>query len=254
MHAETREIPVIMLTVKGEVAYRVEGLNVGANDYLPKPFADEELEARIYAALRVRTAQEELKERNLQLEAMLHRVEALAITDPLTGLFNRRRFSDVLNREFSLSQRYKNPLSCMMIDLDHFKAVNDQYGHDAGDQVLKEVAQVLAGNLREVDVPARHGGEEFAIILPHTDKLCALVVANRLAQIIKGLKFHFGKRTVRLSASFGLADTNDVPPGQADDLLRAADRALLRAKREGRDRVVLHDPDADSAPPTSRVL
>jgi diguanylate cyclase (GGDEF)-like protein len=233
------------------VEYRVEGLNVGANDYLPKPFADQELEARIYAALRVRTAQAELKERNLQLESMLHRVEALAITDPLTGLFNRRRLSDVLNREFALSQRYNNDLSCMMIDLDHFKVVNDRHGHDAGDQVLKEVAQVLAGNLREVDVPARHGGEEFALILPHTDKRTAQLVADRLARIIKKLKFHFGQHEVRLTASFGIADTSDVPSGRAEDLLRAADHALLRAKREGRDRVVLYSPDSD--PPPSRT-
>ena len=250
MHAETRDIPIIMLTVKGEVQYRVEGLNVGANDYLPKPFADEELEARIYAALRVRTAQAELRERNLQLEAMLHRVEALAITDPLTGLFNRRRFADVLNREFALMRRYKNSLSCVMIDLDHFKTVNDQHGHDAGDQVLKEVAQVMAGNLREVDVPARHGGEEFALILPHTDKLSARIVADRLATIIKNLRFHFGEHEVQLTASFGIAATSDLSSSSyAEDLVRAADYALLRAKRNGRDRVELYNPDSDPPPP-----
>ena len=191
MHSETREIPIIMLTVRGELQDRIEGLNVGANDYLPKPFADEELEARIFAALRVRATQTELRERNQQLESMLHHVEALAITDALTGLFNRRRFSDVLRREFAVTRRYQNALSCLMVDIDHFKRINDRFGHEMGDRVLKEVAQALSQNLREVDLPARYGGEEFAILLPHTPKLNALVVAERIANRVRQLSFQF---------------------------------------------------------------
>ena len=246
LHADTRTIPVIMLTVKREVQYRVEGLNVGADDYLPKPFADEELEARIFAALRARTAQQELQERNLQLETMLHRVEALAITDPLTGLFNRRRFSDVLKREWAVSKRYGQALSCLMLDLDRFKNVNDQHGHEAGDQVLKEIAQVMAGNLREVDVPARYGGEEFAILLPHTSLESALIVANRIGAIIGRLTFRIAEHEVRITASIGVASTADAGVERAEDLVRAADQALFRAKREGRDRVVAFTKDSDS--------
>src|SRR5689334_12848853 len=137
MSGESRDIPIIMLTVRGELQERVEGLNVGADDYLPKPFADEELEARIFAALRVKAAEVELKKRNTELQSMLHHVEALAITDPLTGLFNRRRFDDVLRREFAMTKRYSTPLSCLMVDVDYFKRINDLYGHDAGDRVLK---------------------------------------------------------------------------------------------------------------------
>ena len=249
MHADTRDIPVIMLTVKGELEYRIEGLNVGANDYLPKPFADGELEARVFAALRVRTAQSELRERNQQLEAMLHRVEALAITDPLTGLFNRRRFTDVLKREFALTKRYGNSLSCLMVDLDHFKQINDSYGHAAGDQVLKEVAHIIAGNCREVDLPTRHGGEEFALLLPHTAKPNAGILAKRLAKMIKAAVIRLGQTEIRVTASFGVASTDDVASNLAEDLVRAADAALFRAKREGRDRVALYIPEDDTPLP-----
>ncbi len=250
MNADTREIPVIMLTVRNTVADRVEGLNIGADDYLPKPFQDQELEARIFAALRVKAAHAELKERNLQLETMLHHVEALAITDALTGLFNRRRFADVLKREFAVTKRYKNTLSCLMIDLDHFKRLNDLFGHDAGDQVLKEAARRIQTSLREVDVPARYGGEEFAILLPHTGKLEAYIVAERLRNAIRSAEFNFGGERTVVTASIGISGNIDVPTGHADDLVKAADLALYEAKRQGRDRAVLFD-DRTSLPPNS---
>lgn len=249
MHSETRDIPVIMLTVRGELHDRIEGLNVGANDYLPKPFADEELEARIFAALRVRATQTELRERNQQLEAMLHHVEALAITDPLTGLFNRRRFADVLRREFAVTKRYQNALSCLMVDIDHFKRVNDRFGHDMGDRVLKEVAQSLSQNLREVDMPARYGGEEFAVLLPHTPKENALVVAERIATRVRGLSFQFREEVLGVTVSIGIAATTDVTGNDAEELLRMADVALYEAKRNGRDRVVVYSA-ATVRPPT----
>ena len=241
MNAETRDIPVIMLTVRKEVADRVEGLNIGADDYLAKPFADAELEARIFAALRVKAAHSELRERNTQLESMLHHVEALAITDPLTGLFNRRRFADVLKREFAITRRYKNTLSCMMIDLDHFKRVNDRYGHDAGDQVLKEAARRLLETVREVDVPARYGGEEFAVLLPHTAKRDAVIAAERVRAVLNRSEFKIGDESLRMTASIGVAGNSDVTSGEAEDLVKAADYALYEAKRLGRDRVVLFD-------------
>jgi len=248
MNADTREIPVIMLTVRTALADRVEGLNIGADDYLSKPFQDEELEARIFAALRVKAAHAELKERNQQLESMLHHVEALAITDALTGLYNRRRFADVLKREFAVTKRYRNTLSCLMLDLDHFKRINDQYGHDAGDQVLKETARRISSSLREVDVPSRYGGEEFAVLLPHTGKREAFVVAERLRNSVKSVEFHFGGDTLRVSASIGISGNIDVPTGQAEDLVKAADLALYEAKRLGRDRAVMFD-DRTSIPP-----
>lgn len=248
MTTDTRDIPVIMLTVRGEVNDRVEGLNVGANDYLPKPFADAELEARILAALRVRAAQSELRERNQQLEAMIHRVEALAITDPLTGLFNRRRFADVLRREFAVTKRYRNTLSCLMLDIDHFKLINDRHGHDFGDLVLKEVSTTLLHNIREVDLACRYGGEEFAILLPHTPKENAAIVAERIANCVRQLQPISGDETLKVSLSIGISSTKDITSSDADELVRAADIALYEAKRLGRDRIAIFAAETERPP------
>ncbi len=240
VNSDTRDVPVIMLTVRTSLSDRVTGLNIGADDYLAKPFDDEELEARIFAALRVKLAQAELRTRNQQLEAMLHSVEAMAITDPLTGLFNRRRFADVLKREFAVTRRYRNTLSCLMIDLDHFKQINDRFGHDAGDQVLKEAARRIISSLREVDLAARYGGEEFAVLLPHTSKTDARIVAERLLSNLRKQEFKFGNEVVRVTASVGCAGNSDIGPGVAEDLLKAADVALYEAKNGGRNRVVMY--------------
>jgi two-component system, cell cycle response regulator len=240
MNAETRDIPVIMLTVRTALADRVEGLNIGADDYLAKPFEDQELEARIFAALRVKAAHAELRERNQQLESMLHSVEALASTDALTGLFNRRRFADVLRREFAVTKRYKNTLSCLLLDLDHFKQINDRFGHDAGDQVLKEVARRITGSLREVDLAARYGGEEFVILLPHTSKGDAQIVAERLLKNVRKQQFTFDGEVVTVTVSIGCAGNSDVQSSNPEDLVKAADIALYEAKNNGRNRLAMY--------------
>ena len=245
VNAETRDIPVIMLTERTAVADRIAGLNIGADDYLAKPFDDQELEARIFAALRVKATHSDLRVRNQQLESMLHSVEALAITDALTGLFNRRRFADVLKREFAVTRRYRNTLSCLLVDLDHFKQINDRFGHDAGDQVLKEVSRRIVGSLREVDLAARYGGEEFAILLPHTSKTDAKIVAERLLSNIRKQQFTFNGELVRVTASIGCAGNSDVASGQPEDLVKAADVALYEAKNGGRNAVAMFRSSAD---------
>src|SRR5512133_3403079 len=242
----TRELPVIMLTSRGAVHERVEGLNVGANDYVLKPCAPEELEARILAALRVREMQTELRERNQQLEAMVHRVEALAITDPLTRLYNRRRFGDVLRREYALTKRYHNTLSCLMLDIDHFKRQNDRYGHDFGDTILKGFATLLSQNIREVDVACRYGGEEFTLLLPHTPKDKAIVVANRIVTKLRQLRFNHGEDEISITVSIGVAATSDLESLDAEDLVKAADSALYDAKRQGRNRISLYERDQET--------
>lgn len=241
LHNTTRDIPVIMLTVRGEVEDRVHGLQIGADDYLPKPFSKRELEARIFAALRNKTAQTELVERNRQLESMLHHVESLAITDALTGIFNRRRFSDVLRREVAVTRRYRNALALLMLDLDHFKSINDRFGHDAGDDVLRTVATTLTSGLREVDLAARYGGEEFAVIMPQTSKQNAAIVARRLAANIAATEYTFLGEKVSLTASIGLADIGDLKVVDAENLVKASDVALYEAKRTGRNRIVLFE-------------
>lgn len=241
LHNGTRDIPVIMLTVRDEIDDKVHGLQVGADDYLPKPFSQRELEARIFAALRSKSTQAELVERNRQLESMLHHVESLAITDPLTGLFNRRRFADVLRREVAVTRRYKNSLALLMIDLDHFKLINDRFGHDAGDEVLRAIAAALSSGLREVDLAARYGGEEFAIIMPHTNKANAEIVARRIAAQIGSLVHEFQGEKISLTASLGIADVADLSEPSAENLVKAADVALYEAKRSGRNRIVLFE-------------
>ncbi len=245
MNAETRDIPVIMLTVRSALADRVEGLNIGADDYLAKPFADEELEARIFAALRVKAAHAELRGRNQELESMLHSVEALASTDALTGLFNRRRFADVLKREFAVTKRYRNTLSCLLLDLDHFKQINDRFGHDAGDQVLKEVGRRITSTLREVDLAARYGGEEFVVLLPHTSKTDARILAERLLQNVRRQAFQFGDELVTVTTSIGCAGNSDVVTDNAEDLVKAADIALYQAKNSGRNCAVMYSPGSE---------
>jgi len=238
VHESTSTIPVIMLTVKSDVNDRVEGLNVGADDYLPKPFEQKELEARIYAALRRRMAREELQKKNSELEEMLHRVEYMAMTDSLTGLFNRRRFNDILKREFATTWRYHNQLTCVMLDIDWFKKINDRYGHPAGDEVLKAVAGVLNDNLREVDIVARYGGEEFALLLPHTSKSQAMIAAERIMESIRKVRVETDEGVIGFTVSMGLASVDDVKTNDVEDLIRSADRALYEAKRLGRDQIV----------------
>ena len=249
MSPDTRDIPVLMLTVKGELHQRVEGLNIGANDYLPKPFADEELEARIFASLRMKASAIELRKRNTELESMLHHVEALAITDPLTGLFNRRRFADVLRHEFAMTRRYKSALSCVLIDIDHFKSINDRFGHNVGDQVLRALAERFSQNLREVDLAARYGGEEFAILLPQTPKVGAVIVAERIANRVRGEGYGMEGASFSVTVSIGVACSADIDSENPDDLVRAADTALYLAKGRGRDRVVAYSV-SNGAPPS----
>jgi diguanylate cyclase (GGDEF)-like protein len=145
----------------------------------------------------------------------------------------------------------------LLVDIDHFKQVNDRFGHDAGDQVLKEVARRIVGSLREVDLAARYGGEEFAILLPHTSKKDARIVAERLLNNLRKQQFTFGNETLRVTASIGCAGNTDVASGQAEDLVKAADLALYEAKNSGRNTVVLYRSPADDAlaatsmPPTA---
>jgi diguanylate cyclase (GGDEF)-like protein len=242
MSPDTRDIPVIMLTVRGELHERVNGLNVGANDYLPKPFADEELEARIFASLRVRSAEAEMRRRNQQLESMLHHVETLTITDPLTGLVNRRRFEDVLRHEYAVTRRYGNPLSCLALDVDGFKAINERLGAAGADRLLSALAQRVGQTLREVDLAARSGGEEFAILLPQTTKAGAVTLAERILSRVRGLPFPIDGANIEVTLSIGVASTSDIASSVAEDLVRAADTALAMAKGRGRNCVAAYVP------------
>jgi len=232
----TRDIPVIMLTARGEMADKVSGLEAGADDYLPKPFDESELNARIYVRLRSKTNQDELKKKNRQLEDMLTRVESLAIMDPLTGIYNRRRFETIFNSEFKRATRYQLPLSCMMIDIDHFKKVNDTLGHQEGDTVLKELSQVVQATIREVDTPARWGGEEFVVLSPNTTLENGLRAAERVRKAVANHSFT-GMDGKKVTVSVGVAAIPAPDLDSQDKLIHAADIAMYTAKKNGRNRV-----------------
>jgi diguanylate cyclase (GGDEF)-like protein len=233
---DTKSIPIIMLTVKSTTADKVTGLEAGADDYLPKPYDTGELNARIYACLRTKSLQDDLQKKNRQLEDMLTRVETLAVTDSLTGLFNRRRFETILSLEFKKASRYLAPLSCMMIDIDHFKTINDEYGHRTGDVILKESAQIILKSIREVDAAARWGGEEFSVLIPNTSKENAQTPAQRILRSVANNAFpEIGDR--RITVSIGIADILDPLIDTEDKLVNAADLAMYEAKRKGRNRI-----------------
>jgi diguanylate cyclase (GGDEF)-like protein len=178
-----------------------------------------------------------LERRNEDLRALSERLQGLSATDALTGIANRRTFDERLAVEVARSNRYGAPLSLVMIDLDHFKELNDSFGHPAGDEVLKRVAVLIDREKRLGDVVARYGGEEFAAILPHTEPRAAMVWAERVRQLIAGTEVRSEAGALNVTASFGVGG---APHERAEPaaLVEEADQALYQAKRTGRNRVI----------------
>ncbi len=231
-------IPVIMLTGEAAVEDKVCALGAGASDYLTKPFDDAELIARVRVHLYNRLLQRELRVKNAELEILNQKLEELNRTDPLTGTANRRSLNESLEREYLRAQRYQRPLSLLMMDVDHFKHVNDTHGHQAGDTVLITIASSLLCSLRKQDVVGRYGGEEFAVVLPETVKDNALIVAERCRDMVASIETDTGSSRLKVTMSVGVAALSDEGVSGTAELIRAADRALYQAKREGRNRVV----------------
>jgi two-component system, cell cycle response regulator len=222
---------LVALVPAEERAAMLAALRLGA-EVVRTPVDAEELLARMVRALQERD----------RVEALLARVnslERMSITDGLTQVHNHRYFQDRLREEFRRAQRYDDPLSLILLDLDHFKNFNDQHGHQVGDIVLRDVAASLQRSVRETDLLARYGGEEFAILLPRTPMAGALTVAERVWRELGQL--HTGpERTLRVTASVGVASFPHHAVGSAEQLVRSADESLYRAKHEGRDRVCVH--------------
>ncbi|MES2888822.1 MAG: diguanylate cyclase [Pseudomonadota bacterium] len=218
----------IMLTSKRETAFIVQAMDAGADDFITKPFELEELKVRVRAGRRIVALHQELERR--------------AVMDALTGIWNRGAIMEGLDRELSRRRRSKTSVAVVMLDVDHFKRVNDTHGHPAGDQVLCEVSRRIASGLRPYDVFGRYGGEEFLIVLPQCQAEPALEVAQRLrlnvgTQPITG---PFGSLDITVSVGVALieGDSDEL----AQSLLERADAALYRAKGEGRNRVVVSAP------------
>ncbi|MCU1658356.1 MAG: hypothetical protein JWO57_3012 [Pseudonocardiales bacterium] len=226
---ELVDIPVVFLTSRSGMDDVVAGLRGGAHDYLKKPFEAPELLARVASAVHVKKLQDALHERNAELDRMSR-------TDALTGLYNRRHLDDELRRSHEDARRHDAPLCLLLLDIDHFKNVNDTYGHPAGDLVLGAFAQRLREQLRAGDIAGRWGGEEFLIIMPRTDPAGAFEVAERIrtctgATPVTSVDGHVMKVTVSGGLACGPGDT-------ADAAVHLADTSLYQAKAAGRNQIV----------------
>lgn len=231
---ELQDIPVIMLTSHEEQDAKIRGLEAGASDYVTKPFFPAELLARVKVQLKIKSLQDSLKESN-------RRLMELSQTDALTGLANRRRLMEILKVEFERSNRTNTPFSLLMIDLDHFKKINDNYGHQEGDVVLRTVAELMQHHLRQYDTAARFGGEEFSLVLPESDPVEAAGVAERIRKEIAKMCFSGAIENLKITASIGVASSPHPRIDDINELLRAADNALYEAKNNGRNRVEITD-------------
>jgi diguanylate cyclase (GGDEF)-like protein len=225
-----RDIPVIMVTSKTEMLDRIKGLEIGAADYIIKPFDQGELLARIATQVKMKNLMEELQEKNKLLEELIKK-------DGLTELYNHRYFQDRLSEEFSRARRYDFPMSCILLDIDHFKMINDTHGHQAGDEILRSLGRIVMACVRDVDIAARYGGEEFALILPHTKLENSLILAQRLRETVAAHVFKFQATEIKITVSLGAAGIPDNSPSSYSELIRFADEALYRSKELGRNRV-----------------
>jgi len=227
-----RYVPVIVVISEEERAQRLEALRMGADDILTEPWDEEEARARVARTLVQKQRFDEVLEESARLQR-------LSVTDGLTSVYNHRFFQDRLREEFRRAQRYDDPLALILLDLDHFKDVNEQHGHALGDKILHELAGTLRKSVRETDVVARYGGEEFAVLLPKTHLAGALTVAERVWRDVGALRLG-GAQKLRLTASLGVSGYPARSIISADRLLRTADEALYRAKHEGRNKICLY--------------
>jgi two-component system cell cycle response regulator len=227
----TRHLPILVLADLDDEKRIVRALDIGVNDYLVRPIDRQELMARVRTQIRRRRFGDHLRE-NVQ-ESL-----TMAVTDSLTGLNNRRYLTTQLGALIEQSRSGHTDLSMLILDIDHFKRVNDTHGHEAGDEVLKEFAQRLKKAVRGIDIVCRYGGEEFVVLMPDTDPQVAFRVAERIRTTVamEPFRVNRGQRALNITVSIGLG-TLESNMSQMD-LTKSADRALYRAKNEGRNRVI----------------
>lgn len=227
------EIPVVVATGVGDEIIASQCIQAGAYEYLPKPRMTGKAVARV-----INNTMEKFRAHR-KLKRMERQLARMATQDKLTGLYNRRYFEDRLQKEINRANRYHRMLALAMFDLDHFKNINDRYGHPAGDHVLREVGRRLRQTIRQCDIACRYGGEEFIVIMPETDLEDSRVICERIRDQVQKLRLEFdGKRfNITISGGTALYDPS-IAPG-AEELIKAADRRLYHAKKSGRNRVVL---------------
>ena len=222
---------LLLLSARNKQTDVIEGLESGADDFIRKPFDAAELKARLKTGQRIIELEESLKEQ--------------AIRDPLTGLYNRRYMEEILGREIKRAERKGSEIGLILADIDHFKKINDSYGHQAGDLVLKIIGKFLLENVRGGDVVCRFGGEEFLLILPEASKQATVARAEKLCRDVRDCQIEYRNRQIG-PISFSAGVSSFPQHGDTTDkLVHSADMALYEAKEAGRDRVVLHSEPAD---------
>jgi diguanylate cyclase (GGDEF)-like protein len=232
---QTVNLPIIFISGADSTEEKIRGLDLGASDYVTKPFDPAELRARVRVALRTAYLMDLLSRK--------------AMIDGLTGLWNRSYLDARLSAELAHARRTNRPVSCIMLDVDRFKGINDRFGHPFGDEVLKMIALTLNTNCRTEDIVCRWGGEEFGVLLPNTNAAAAMDLAERLRRAIEKETLRFKTHEVKVTASFGVAEFSPEAP---ISVIESADAALYVAKNSGRNRVsITAVPPKDAAHPSA---
>jgi two-component system cell cycle response regulator len=238
LETKAHKIPVVVITGHGDEVVASEILREGAYDYLPKSKICHEALTRIIA-----NTLDKVRYKN-ELELTLKKMAKMSTLDELTGLYNRRFMNEFLEKEFARARRFSSGLSCMILDIDHFKQVNDTYGHACGDFILKAFAGLLEELARKSDFYFRYGGEEFVVLLPHVDLDGTINYAERVRSACENKKYTYEETDIDITVSIGISSLNQFPADQELDLIGFADKALYRAKTEGRNCVRVYAPES----------
>lgn len=236
--AHTRDIPIICISVADDIDSKVDSFELGAVDFISKPFASAEVLARVKTHLQVARLQASLRDKVNELERAYDHIKELSTRDSLTGLYNRRYFDEQVNYLLRVAQRHHQPVSLAVIDVDHFKAVNDNFSHVIGDKVLAKVAELLLQDRRSTDIVARYGGEEFVIVLPQTPLTDAAQSCERLRQSIVSYPWSEFAADLQVTVSIGLSANRTCSEVSLETLYTQADIQLYSAKRAGRNQVM----------------
>jgi two-component system, cell cycle response regulator len=237
---------ILLLTSKSQKEDLIEGMDAGADDYIAKPFDQNELQVRLRAGTR-------LVDLQAQLLSAREALREQATRDSLTRLWNRSSILEALSRELARAWREASPLGVVMVDLDHFKHINDDHGHLAGDAMLREAARRMQNGVRQYDSIGRYGGEEFLILLPNCGEAESYAQAERLRKQLSQADVRIDETSLRITASFGVTAAVPGEPWTAEGLIRKADEALYAAKKSGRNRVQLLAYSSEPAPVAAAV-
>lgn len=240
-----KDIPVLFISALQDAPDITQAFQAGGVDYITKPFNENEVIARVKAHIDLKSSRDELLKTTKELEATNNELLQaqkeliqLATTDPLTGLYNRRRSMEAMQEQKARFERNQQPFSFVIADIDDFKAINDNYGHQCGDFILKEISRELTELLRSQDSLGRWGGEEFNLLLPETDKQGASIIIEKLRAHISAQTFVYENESINVSMTFGIAEYASVELS-IDELIRRADVALYEGKEDGKDCVVV---------------